>query len=125
MTQNILRIHHSSLLVANTQASLKFYCGVLGLEELERPDFPYNGSWLDLGLQQLHLIELDNPDPTTGRPEHGGLDRHVAFHVKNLKLIVERLDKNSIRYTTSVSGRKALFCRDLDGNALEFIEVSE
>jgi glyoxylase I family protein len=125
MTQNILRIHHSSLLVADTQASLKFYCGVLGLEELDRPDFPYEGSWLDLGLQQLHLIELDNPDPTTGRPEHGGKDRHVAFHVTTLDLIVERLEKNNIKYTVSVSGRKALFCRDLDGNALEFIEVVE
>jgi glyoxylase I family protein len=125
MTQNILRIHHSSLLVADTQASLKFYCGVLGLEELDRPDFPYEGSWLDLGLQQLHLIELDNPDPTTGRPEHGGKDRHVAFHVTKLDLIVERLEKNEINYTVSVSGRRALFCRDLDGNALEFIEVVE
>jgi glyoxylase I family protein len=125
MTQNILRIHHSSLLVADTQASLKFYCGVLGLEELDRPDFPYEGSWLDLGLQQLHLIELDNPDPTTGRPEHGGKDRHVAFHVTTLDLIVERLEKNNIKYTVSVSGRRALFCRDLDGNALEFIEVVE
>ena len=123
MTQNILRIHHSSLLVTDTQASLKFYCGVLGLEELDRPEFPYQGAWLDLGLQQLHLIELPNPDPTTGRPEHGGKDRHVAFHVASLDLIIERLESNDVTYTVSASGRRALFCRDLDGNALEFIEV--
>ena len=43
MTKNILYIHHSSLLVKNTQASLKFYCGVLGLQELERPNLPYGG----------------------------------------------------------------------------------
>lgn len=125
MSKNILCIHHSSLLVADTQASLKFYCDILGLKQLERPDFPYAGAWLDLGLQQLHLIELENPDPTTGRPEHGGRDRHVAFHVTNLDLIKNDLEQNGVIYTLSASGRRALFCRDLDGNALEFIEKPE
>lgn len=122
MSQNILNIHHSSVIVTDTQASLKFYCGILGLKQLERPNFPYDGAWLDLGLQQVHLLELPNPDPTTGRPEHGGKDRHIAFHVLNLDLVKQSLEKGGVSYTVSVSGRKALFCRDIDGNALEFIE---
>lgn len=123
MSKNILCIHHSSVLVADTQASLKFYCGILGLEQLDRPNFPYAGAWLNLGLQQLHLIELENPDPTTGRPDHGGRDRHVAFHIKNLDLLKKELEQHKVKYTLSASGRNALFCRDLDGNALEFIEI--
>jgi len=122
MSQNILNIHHSSVIVTDTQASLKFYCGILGLKQLDRPNFPYDGAWLDLGLQQVHLLELPNPDPTTGRPEHGGKDRHIAFHVLNLDLVKQSLEKGGVNYTVSVSGRKALFCRDIDGNALEFIE---
>ncbi len=122
MTRNILNIHHSSVIVADVNASLKFYCGVLGLTQLERPNFPYGGAWLDLGLQQMHLLELPNPDPTTGRPDHGGKDRHIAFHVVNLDLVKQSLDKGSVNYTLSASGRRALFCRDIDGNALEFIE---
>lgn len=122
MSQNILNIHHSSVIVSNTQESLKFYCGILGLKQLERPNFPYDGAWLDLGAQQVHLLELPNPDATTGRPEHGGKDRHIAFHVLNLDLVKESLDAGTVLYTMSVSGRKALFCRDIDGNALEFIE---
>ena len=125
MTSNILCIHHSSLIVADTKAALKFYCDILGLKLLDRPNFPYFGAWLDLGLQQLHLLELPNPDPTTGRPEHGGRDRHVAFHVLKLDLIKEALEKGGVPYTLSVSGRSALFCRDIDGNALEFIEKPE
>ena len=31
------------------------------------------------------------------------------------------LEKEGIDYTMSRSGRQALFCRDPDGNALEFI----
>jgi len=122
MTQNIINIHHSSVIVANTQESLKFYCGILGLKQLDRPNFPYDGAWLDLGLQQVHLLELPNPDPTTGRPEHGGKDRHIAFHVLNLDLVKDSLAKGGVSYTVSASGRRALFCRDIDGNALEFIE---
>jgi glyoxylase I family protein len=122
MTQNILNIHHSSLIVANTQSSLEFYTGTLGLKQLERPNLPFPGAWLEIGSQQLHLLELENSDPTTGRPEHGGRDRHVAFYVLKLDLIKQALESADVTYTLSMSGRPALFCRDLDGNALEFIE---
>jgi catechol 2,3-dioxygenase-like lactoylglutathione lyase family enzyme len=54
MTENIINIHHSSLLVADTQASLKFYCGILNLNQLERPNLPFPGAWLEIGAQQLH-----------------------------------------------------------------------
>lgn len=122
MTENILQIHHSSLIVADTRESLKFYTEIIGLKQLERPNLPFPGAWLEVNTQQLHLLELDNPDPTTGRPDHGGRDRHVAFNVLNLDPIKDTLEKNDVNYTLSKSGRRALFCRDLDGNALEFIE---
>jgi glyoxylase I family protein len=34
-----------------------------------------------------------------------------------------RLDVAGIPYTLSRSGRRAIFCRDPDGNALELIEL--
>lgn len=123
MTHTILNIHHSSLIVSDTQTSIKFYRDILGLTLLERPTtLPFPGAWFGIGSQQLHLLELENPDPTTGRPEHGGRDRHVAFYILNIEDLKQTLDNESIRYSMSISGRKALFCRDRDGNALEFIE---
>lgn len=68
---------------------------------------------------QIHLMELPNPDPVDGRPEHGGRDRHVAFTIQDLGPLKGRLDGAGITYTMSKSGRAALFCRDLDGNAFE------
>jgi extradiol dioxygenase family protein len=47
----------------------------------------------------------------------------VAFHVQELSQVANRLDAAGIVYTKSQSGRKALFCRDPDQNALEFVEV--
>ncbi|MDP1774635.1 MAG: VOC family protein [Methylobacter sp.] len=115
-------LHHASLVVADTVASLKFYCDVLGMQQTARPDLGFPGAWLQLGAQQIHLLELANPDPTTGRPEHGGRDRHIALSVPELAPVKEVMDQNGITYTLSKSGRQALFCRDPDGNALEILQ---
>lgn len=122
MSKFNLTIHHASLIVSDTEKSLPFYRDVLGMQPTERPDLPFPGAWLQIGEQQIHLLELENPDPTTGRPAHGGRDRHVALHCSNVDALREELENNEIPYTLSISGRKALFCRDRDGNALEFIE---
>ena len=115
-----LRILHSSLIVANTDAALGFYRDVLGMQvSAARPELGFPGVWLDIGEQQIHLLELPNPDPVVGRPAHGGRDRHVAIGVDNLDQLVQSLERAVIPYTTSKSGRRALFCRDPDGNALE------
>jgi len=115
-------MHHASLVVADTAASLKFYSGILGMPQTARPDLGFPGAWLQLGAQQIHLLELANPDPTTGRPAHGGRDRHIALSVSELAPVKEVLDQNGITYTLSKSGRQALFCRDPDGNALEILQ---
>ena len=124
MSTNIVSLHHASFIVANTEKSLVFYCEILGLQQIERPDLGFPGAWLQLGAQQLHLLELDNPDPTTGRPVHGGRDRHVALCALALAPVQEALNKAGVVYTMSISGRRALFCRDPDGNAVEIIELA-
>ncbi len=119
----ITRIHHVSLLVADTGRALAFYKDILGLEMASRPDLGFPGAWLQVGAQQIHLLELTNPDPVAGRPEHGGRDRHVAFAVDDLAALNQRLDTAGIPYTRSRSGRPAIFCRDPDGNAVELVAV--
>ncbi len=119
----ITGIHHTTLLVADLNESLKFYRDLLGLQlDDKRPDLGFTGVWLQAGQQQIHLMELPNPDPREGRPEHGGRDRHIAMSVSDLEWIANRLRGAGISHTLSRSGRKALFCRDPDQNALEFIE---
>ena len=116
-------ILHIGLLVKDTTRSLEFYQGVLGLEiDATRPDLGYPGAWLRVGRQQIHLMELTNPDPVTGRPAHGGRDRHFALAVSDVDELRRALDAAGVVYTQSKSGRKAMFCRDPDGNALEFVE---
>ncbi len=117
-------LHHVSLLVADVARSLDFYTRLLGLEvDSSRPTMSFEGAWLKVGTQQLHLLQLANPDPVEGRPEHGGRDRHTAFQVTQLDPFVQRLQAADIAFTLSKSGRRALFCRDPDGNACELVEI--
>lgn len=114
------------MIVQDTEQALTFYVGVLGLQQdRSRPDLGYPGAWLTVGDGQIHLLELPNPDPTTGRPKHGGRDRHLALRITSLSVLQSSLELAGIGFTLSKSGRKALFCRDYDGNALEFIELAD
>lgn len=122
-----MKIHsllHSSLLVEDLPRARVFYEGVLGLAPSQsRPTMSFEGVWYDLGMQQIHLICLPNPEKGLSRPEHGGRDRHVAVGVDSIEQLVSKLDSAGISYTRSQSGRAALFCRDPDMNALEFVET--
>ena len=123
---DICALLHAGLLVSDLSRAKAFYESVLGLERFpNRPDLPYPGEWYELGGgQQLHLMQLPNPDAGSTRPEHGGRDHHIALGVRNMAELKSRLDAAAVRYTASKSGRAALFCRDPDANTLELVEVS-
>ncbi|MCK5896989.1 MAG: VOC family protein [Cocleimonas sp.] len=120
---SFLGIDHVSMVIKDTARALIFYHDILGLPiATNRPNLPFSGAWMIItDQQQIHLLEVPNPDPLQ-RPAHGGRDRHVALRVNDLDSLCKRLEAHKIKFTRSQSGRKALFCRDFDGNTLEFIE---
>lgn len=121
----ILGIHHATFISSDLARSRTFYEGVLGLQaDTKRPVMSFEGVWYEVGInQQIHLMLLPDPEAGLQRPPHGGRDRHIALSVSELGLLMSHLDAENIQYTVSQSGRRALFCRDPDQNALEFIEV--
>ena len=120
----ITAILHATFLCADLARSRAFYEGVLGLKpDPGRPEMSFDGVWYGAGPgQQIHLMRLPDPEAGLQRPAHGGRDRHVALAISDVAALAEKLDQAGIGCTLSSSGRKALFCRDPDGNALEFIE---
>ena len=120
----IVSIHHVSLLVSDTQRALEFYHGILGLEvDQSRPVMDFPGAWLLAGAQQIHLIEIPGRARAATSAAHGGRDWHVALAVSDLEALAAALTEYGVGYTLSRSGRRALFCRDPDGNAIELVEV--
>ncbi|MEO6423081.1 MAG: VOC family protein [Candidatus Nitrotoga sp.] len=120
----INRLLHATFLVADLNKARIFYENVLGLEpDGQRPEMSFPGVWYNVGQhQQIHLMQLPNPEAGLQRPAHGGRDRHIALSINHLDALMKKLDSATISYTVSMSGRSALFCRDPDDNALEFIE---
>lgn len=124
----VVSVHHVGILCENLERSLDFYQNVLGLKINEaRPHdkLPYRGTWLWVGSEMIHLMELPNPDPLTGRPQHGGRDRHTCIAIRDVSKLKAILDKAGVPYTLSRSGRPAIFTRDPDANALEFTQIDD
>ena len=44
------------------------------------------------------------------------------YLINDLDAVQQQLEQQDIFYTLSKSGRRALFCRDPDGNAVELIQ---
>ena len=89
----ISKLLHVSVIVSDAQRSLDFYCGLLGMQLNPDRALNFPGAWLVMGEQEFHIMELNNPDPIEGRPEHGGRDRHVAFSIDSVAAL-EQLLKN-------------------------------
>lgn len=123
-------VHHVAVIVDDLAASMEFYRDFLGLPvNPDRPNdkLPYDGAWLMMGPEMVHLMELPNPDPTDAefRPAHGGKDRHFCIGVKDLAPLTEALEARGVPFTASRSGRPAIFFRDPDCNTLEVVEGLE
>lgn len=120
---NITHLHHASLLVGNLQTSRKFYEGILGLLPSDkRPKLAVDGVWYELGNAQIHLIHTAHASSQSSSELHAGRDKHIALRVVDIAALKLALEAAAIPFTMSRSGRRALFCRDPDGNGLEFVE---
>ncbi|WP_040724923.1 VOC family protein [Thiomicrorhabdus sp. Kp2] len=121
----VIGFDHVSIIVKDAEASLAFYQNLLEVNLMERPNLGFPGYWVDLYAgQSLHIMQLENPNEGTLRPEHGGRDYHFALRVDSIEDFVQRLDEMNKPYTLSQSGRKALFTRDLDNNSFELFEYT-
>jgi glyoxylase I family protein len=107
-------VHHISLNVADTDGAAAFYVDVLGFESIVRPEMGFNGAWLQIGAQQLHLLEVDNHEAPKGQ--------HFAFHVEDIHAAKEHLITNGVKVSNPTElGGVCLQCffKDPSGNLLE------
>ena len=117
------RMHHVSFAVADLDASMDFFCGVLGLPEDNRPDFEFPGAWLAVGDRQIHLIA----DKGAGRAVREQISRgdHLAMEVRDLSVVKARLRECGIEFSEGGNERLGMsqaFCSDPDGHTIEFVQ---
>jgi catechol 2,3-dioxygenase-like lactoylglutathione lyase family enzyme len=109
-------IHHVSICVKNEDEARDFYCDVLGMKVLPRPDFGFGGYWLDAGGTQLHLMHSE--DVPAG-------SHHFALQVDDLDEAVAAIRAHDVDVFPvdhmQGAGRQA-FLHDPSGN---FIELNQ
>jgi catechol 2,3-dioxygenase-like lactoylglutathione lyase family enzyme len=113
-------MNHFTITAEHREATLAFYCGLLGLQEGHRPDLGFPGAWLyALGNPQAVLhIYWDRPLPT-GRT---GVIDHMAFTASDLKAVKGRLDAAGMKYDLrqqAGAGTWQLFTFDPNGAKVE------
>jgi glyoxylase I family protein len=114
---NPVALHHVSINVRDVPLALTFYTETLGFTpRTDRPDFRFGGAWLDVGGQQVHLIEGDVPD---------GLGQHFAVQVRDLDATVAELRQRGVKISdpSPVGTNRQAFLRDPSGNSIELQEV--
>lgn len=114
--------HHFSLDVADIEAARAFYSGLLGLPEIERPDFGIPGIWYQAGSVQLHLIQTpEGVDVGRRAPALTPLAQHIAFEIEDYPAMCARLEGAGIEMIATGAEVGQIFVRDPDGNTIEFI----
>jgi len=116
MTIKPKQLHHTSIRVADLARSKAFYGELLHLQEIERPDFAFPGTWYGIGAGQLHLIECQ-PMPATIDPS----GPHFAIEVEDLDEARRCLRARGAEMLDP--GGNQLWVLDPDGNTVEITQV--
>ena len=113
------RLHHVSICVTEIERSRRFYTEILGLEEIERPDFPMPGAWLQAGEGQVHLIVAPESVDTGRRAERlTPLAPHAALAIDDYATARDELVSRGLEVLESERSGQ-LWVRDPDGNIIE------
>ncbi len=114
-------VHHVSFRVSDVAEAVEFYTGILGCQQIPRPNIPVPGAWLLAGDTQIHLIGCE-ASPETGYPPNriNPVANHVAFRINDLDTAEERLKARGVEFEHGPSPLvKQIFVRDPSGNMIE------
>lgn len=117
----ILELHHIQLAMpeGGEQAVRAFYCGILGLCEVDKPEElrSRGGVWFERGSVRVHL-GVETPFTPAKKA-------HPAFGVANLKDAMAALQSRGLEFRADIDlpGVRRLYVNDPFGNRIELLEL--
>jgi lactoylglutathione lyase len=120
---------HTMVRVYDLDASLNFYCDLLGLTEVRRRDVPahrYTLVFLSSGepgdTAQVELTHnWDEPEPYDVGRSFG----HLAFAVDDIYAVCERLERGGVRIARPPRDGRMAFVRSPDHISIELLQRGE
>lgn len=117
-----LRAHHMSFPIRDLARSRAFYEGVLGLEPIQRPEFPFAGAWYQAGAAQVHLIvPPEGIDVGAAPPVLNPMARHAAFAIEDYAATLAHLKAHGLEVFETTPENGQMWVRDPDGHIIELI----
>jgi catechol 2,3-dioxygenase-like lactoylglutathione lyase family enzyme len=119
---SIARLHHMQITIPKgaEEQGREFYCGLLGLQEIEKPEplRGHGGFWLQVGDRQVHVGTEDGVDRRATKA-------HLAYEVSDVEEWKVRLAKHGVQILDAIPlpGFARFEFRDPFGNRVEFIQV--
>lgn len=113
-------LHHVQITIPKeTEEKAKnFYCGILGLQEIEKPESlkGRGGFWLKVGDKDVHIGTEDDFDRLKTKA-------HIAYEVEDISYWKNRLTKENIQILDGVPilNFERFEFRDPFGNRVEMI----
>lgn len=120
MNINFIKINHIQICIPinEEEKARKFYCGILGLEEIKRPKSlkKIKGFWLKMADISLHI----GTEKLVGTSK-----RHPAFEVDDLNNVKQYLQNNNVKITEDIKipGINRFSFYDPWENRIELIEL--
>lgn len=111
-------LHHVNLNVHHLDEAMAFYVDGLGFQPFSRPEMKIRGGWLQMGAQELHIMEA--PTAIIDKKQH------FALVVDSVDAAAAHLESRSIPYRRihNDDGRSdQLFLHDPSGNRIEMQEA--
>jgi glyoxylase I family protein len=115
-------IQHVALGVADLARARDFYIAVLGLDEIPRPAFDFDGAWFRVGEQQIHLIvegRTETRRDTSGFHTRGD---HVALRVRSYRQTLDHLRSLAVPFEERPHNKTPwpqIYIVDPDGHTIE------
>jgi catechol 2,3-dioxygenase-like lactoylglutathione lyase family enzyme len=127
MTAIVHGLFHAAIKTANLTTTVHFYCQILGLKQVERPDFGYPGAWLACptpGGQAIVHIYAGGPalGATGVAPIGTSAIDHLSLACSGFHSFKERFQQNQLswrEFLVPATSLWQLFVYDPSGVQLE------
>ena len=120
---NIQSLDHLVLTVTDIEASIKFYCGILGMKHVQFGDKRHA---LKFGEQKINLHQANNIiQPAAQLPTIGSADLCFIVNTPIKDIIVEldnadiKVIEGPVKRTGATGDILSIYIRDLDMNLIE------
>ena len=117
----IIGLHHAQITIPKgaEEEGKKFYCGILGLPEKEKPESlkGRGGFWFEVGDRDVHIGTEDGFERLTTKA-------HLAYLVEDISYWKTVLEQNNIQIIEGIPipGFDRFEFRDPFGNRVEMIQ---